>query len=254
MHPIFLGRARPLTTRGERPGRGSSELMNHFSIWEWADFVRGLVDEGARSVMDTHLSSGCRPCARVVNVLRGVSMLARSEADYEPADYAIQYAQAIYALGRPEAVTFPRLVARLVHDSMRAPLPAGMRGEGRASRHALYEAGSYCLDLQLERQPNSGLITLVGQFADRDNAPTSMANVPVWLIERKALIASALCNGFGEFHLEFAPARNLRLRVPIPRARRRLEISLNALDPGLPDSPRPARVSRRPIRRRRRGR
>ena len=226
--------------------------MKHFSIWQWTDFVHGLVDaEDARSAMATHLSSGgCPRCERMVNVLRGITALARSETEYEPPEHAIRYARAIYSLYRPEAVTFPRLVARLVHDSFRAPLPAGIRAQSRLSRHALYEAGSYCLDLQLEHQPGSGLIALVGQLADRNQTATSTANLPVWLMERKSLVASALCNGFGEFHLQYAPVRNLHLHVLLPSARKRLEVSLNAVNPTPPGRARPAKTALRSTRRR----
>jgi len=224
--------------------------MKHFSIWQWTDYVRVLGDEGARSAMEAHLSSGCARCQRTVNVLRRVAATARGEADYEPPAYAIRYAQAIYSLSRPEIVGFSRLVARLVHDSFREPLPAGMRAQDRLSRHALYEAGSYCLDLQLEQQLASGLVTLIGQLADRNKPAASTAEVPVWLMERKSLVASTLCNPFGEFQLEYAPTRDLRLCVPLRAARKRLEVSLDRLTPGLPSRPRPAKIARRQTRRR----
>jgi hypothetical protein len=224
--------------------------MKHFSIWQWTDYVRVLGDEGARSTMEAHLSSGCARCQRTANVLRRVAATARGETDYEPPAYAIRYAQAIYSLSRPEMVSFSRLVARLVHDSFREPLPAGMRAQDRLSRHALYEAGSYCLDLQLEQQLASGLVTLIGQLADRNKPAASTADVPVWLLERKSLVASTLCNPFGEFQLEYAPTRDLRLCVPLRAARKRLEVSLDRLTPGLPSRPRPAKIARRQTRRR----
>jgi hypothetical protein len=219
--------------------------MKHFGIWQWADFVRDLGEQETRSAMAMHLSSGCPRCQRIVNVLRSVAVTARSEFDYEPPGHAIRYAQAIYTLQRPEKATFARLVARLVHDSVRAPLPAGMRAQNRLSRHALFEAGSYYLDLQLEHQPASGLITLIGQLADRTKPETSTAETPVWLKERKRLVATTLCNRFGEFQLEYAPTRNLRLHVPLPAARKRLEISLNRLNPAPLSQSRSAKITRR---------
>src|SRR5213592_3005560 len=171
--------------------------MKHFTIWQWTDFARGLVEAGAaRSAMETHLS-GCPRCERVVNVLRGFSATARAEADYEPPERAIRYAQAIYSLYGPEGFSFPRLIARLVYDSGRAPLPVGMRSQNRLSRHALYEAGSYCLDVQLEHQPGSGLISLTGQLVDRNKPAKGTAELPVRLMERKSLITSTLSNRLG---------------------------------------------------------
>jgi hypothetical protein len=230
--------------------------MKHFTVWQWTDFVRDL-DEGdsARSAMEAHLSSGCSRCERLVNVLRGVTVTAKAEAQYEPPERAIRYVRAIYSLYRPETVSFPRLIARLIHDSGRAPLPAGMRAESRPSRHALYEAGSYYLDVQLDHQPGSGLISLTGQLADRNKPATSTANLPVWLMERKTLVASALSNRLGEFRLECPLARNLRLQVPLPAARKVLDVSLTHLYGGLPAEPRPSKAaSRRAIRRKGGGR
>lgn len=205
--------------------------MKHFDIWQWADFVRGLGDNVALSGMETHLSSGCRRCQNTVATLRGVVEAAQADAQYEPPEYAMRYAKAVYAHASPEKISLPRLIARLVYDSMNEPLPAGIRAQDRSSRRALYEAGGYHLDLQLERQPASGLIILVGQLADRLQPSTSTADVPVWLMERESLVASTVCNHFGEFQLEYEPRRHLRLYVPLPEAGKRLEVPLNRLTP-----------------------
>ena len=219
--------------------------MKHFNIWQWTDYARVLGNDVVRAAMEAHLSAGCARCQRIVNVLRGVDTIARGEAGYEPPEHAIRRAQAIYALSRPEKTGFPRLIARLVHDSIREPLPAGMRAQDGPARHALYEAGSYCLDLQVEQQLASGLVTLIGQLADRGKPATNSADVPVWLMERKRLVASTLCNPLGEFQLEYAPARGLRLSVPLRAARRRLEVPLDRLTPGRPVRPRPAKARHR---------
>ena len=219
--------------------------MRHFDIWQWTDYARGLVAGVDRSPMDAHLFSGCQRCQRTVNVLRGVAAAARGETG-PPPEHAIRYAQAICSLHRPEKISFPRWVARLVHDTVREPLPAGMRAEDRLSRHALYEAGSYSLDLQLENQLASGLVTLIGQLADRNKPAISTAAVPVWLMEGERLVTSTLSNRFGEFQLEYAPSCRLRLSLPLPAVRKRLEVPLNRLSPGPRSRPKPAKiVSRR---------
>lgn len=214
--------------------------MKHFNIWQWADYVRGLGDEVDRPAMDAHLSSGCARCARTASTFRSVTAIAGGEAGLEPPDHAIRYAQAVYSLFRPETTSLPRLLARLVHDSMHEPLPAGMRAQARLSRHALYEAGTYYLDLQLELQRPSGPVTLVGQLADRHN-PSADTAVPVWLMQQKSVVASTLCDRFGEFQLEYTPARDLRLCLPLREANKRLEIPLNRLTPETPGQRRPRR-------------
>jgi hypothetical protein len=218
--------------------------MKHFDIWEWADYVRGLADDVHRPAMDAHLSSGCARCARTASTFRSVTAIAGGEAGHEPPEHAIRYAQAVYSLFRPETTSLPRLLARLVHDSRREPLPAGIRAQTRLSRHALYEAGSYYLDLQLDLQRASGPVTLVGQLTDRHN-PSAHTAVPVWLMHQKSVVASALCDRFGEFQLEYMPARDVRLCVSLHEANKRLEIPLNRLTPEIPGSRRPATATRR---------
>ena len=139
-----------------------------------------------------------------------------------------------------------------MYDTGRAPLPVGMRSQSRLSRHLLYEAGSYSLDVQLEHQPGSGLVSLTGQLADRNKPATSTADLPVLLVDRKRLMSSTLSNRLGEFHLEYIPARNVRLQVPIPAARKRLEVSLSQLFTGLRPGARVAKVPSRLGTRRRR--
>jgi hypothetical protein len=207
--------------------------MKHFNIWQWADYARGLAGGVDRSAMDAHLASGCARCARTASTFRSVAAIAGGEARHEPPDHAIRCAQAIYSLFRPETTSLPRMLARLVHDSLREPLPAGIRAHSRLSRHALFEAGSYYLDLQLELQRPSGPVTLVGQLADRHN-PTAHSAVPVWLMQQKRVVASTVCDRFGEFQLEYTPSRDLRLCVPIPEVNKRLEIQLNRLTPEIP--------------------
>ena len=230
---------------GRYPGVGRINVMKHFDIWQWADFARGVSDDANRSALEAHLSSGCGRCQRIVEVLRGVAVAAASKADYEPPDYVIRLVKAIFPVHAHQKVLSPRLV----FDSFRQPLPAGMRSQDRLARHALYEAGNLSLDLQVEREPDGGLITLIGQLADRESPEASTANVPVLLMARENLVACTTCNRFGEFQLEYKSAPHLRLSVPLPSAETRLELPLNRLTVDPPSRPRPATVVRRRIRR-----
>ena len=129
--------------------------MAHFDNWHWADFVRGLCDEPTRSVMQAHLSSGCPSCQKTVETLRAIVVAAQGDVAVAPPEYAVRYAQAVYSHARPET-KLERLIARLVYDSAREPLPAGIRAGERLSRRALFAAGDHQVDLQLDRQPTSG--------------------------------------------------------------------------------------------------
>ena len=204
--------------------------MKHYDNWHWADFVRGVAEPTVRQAMAAHLSAGCARCATLADTMRAIATTARE--DVAPPEYALRIAHALFAAAFPEKSTLRKLVARLVFDSALEPLPAGLRAQDRVSRRALYEAGGYHVDIQLERQPASDVVTLVGQLADHIQPATSTADVPIWLMERESLVESTVCNQFGEFQLEYEPRRNLRLYVPLPEAGKRLEIPLSRLTPG----------------------
>ena len=180
--------------------------------------------------MQAHLSSGCPPCQKSVDTLRAIVVAAGSEAAVAPPEYAVRYALAAYSHSRPET-KLERLVARLVYDSAHEPLPAGIRAGAGLSRRALFAAGDHQIDLQLDRQPTSDMVTLVGQVVGRQQG-SGLADVPVWLMERDSLVERTTCNTFGEFHLEYEARRNLRLLFSLEEAGKRLEIALDHLSRG----------------------
>lgn len=216
--------------------------MAHFDSWHWADFVRGLCDEPTRSVMQEHLASGCSSCQRTVDTLRAIVVAAKG--DVAPPAYAVRQAQAVFSHRRPET-KLQRLIARLVYDSAREPLPAGIRTGERVSRTAIFAAGDHQVDLQLDREPASDVVTLIGQVGGRVQT-SGLAEVPVWLMQRDRLVAKTMCNTFGEFHLEYEPSPNLRLLFSLEEVGKRLEIALDHLGRGT--KPLPPITKRRPRR------
>ena len=211
--------------------------MAHFDNWHWADFVRGLCDAPTQSAMQAHLASGCQSCQRTVVRLRAIVVAAKAEASVAPPDYAVRYAEAVYSHSRLES-KLERLVARLVYDSALEPLPAGIRTGERTSRRAMFAAGDHQVDLQLDREPTSDVVTLIGQVVGRVQA-SNFADVPVWLMQQDSIVTSTTCNTFGEFQLEYEPRRNLRLLFSLQEAGKRFEIALDHLSRGTkPSSPR----------------
>jgi hypothetical protein len=193
--------------------------MSHFDIEQWADFSRGLDRDIDRSAMQMHLATGCPRCGRLVNMLGSVAAIARTDMGYEPPANIVRLAKAIYQPQKPE-----RTLARLVFDSFLAPLPAGVRTQDRQTRHALYEAGGYYVDLRLDNTA-----TLIGQLADREHPGADADDVRVELKTRKQILASATCNRFGEFQLDYKPAPALRLDVILGTSGKRLELPLSGL-------------------------
>jgi hypothetical protein len=196
----------------------------HFDIWEWVDYVRNTGDAARLSPMSDHLAAGCRRCERVVRVLSELARTAPLESRNAPSPQIVRLAEAIFPSRRPEHT----LIGRLVYDSFREPLPAGMRSGVRLARHALYEAGDVFVDLQMEQAP-AGPVTLVGQISDREAARTETPSRPVLLTSGRALVTSALCNRLGEFELTYQPARHLRLHVPLRETGGHIELRMDEL-------------------------
>jgi hypothetical protein len=208
--------------------------MSHFKIEQWADFSRGLDSAIDRSAMESHLLTGCPRCSRLVKMFGSVAAVARTEAAYEPPAGAVRLATAIYQIRKPE-----RLLARLVFDTFRQPLPAGVRTQDRQTRHALYEAGGYSVDLRLDHQRPADMASIIGQLADRDHPGVGADDVRVELKTREQILASANCNRFGEFQLHYRPAPALRLDVILGASGKRLELPLSGLtDPPAARKPR----------------
>src|SRR5437660_11486533 len=202
--------------------------MNHFDISKWADFVRGLIDESAQVAMERHLASGCRKCRRTTELVRKVAAAARSDSQVQVPDYALRCARAIFLLQQPEKVQIlPRIPARLLYDSFREPLTAGIRTQQRRMRQALYQAGDYSLDVRLENERGSPRVALVGQIQNRKQPGKRLGSVPVQLLSGKQVLAQATSNSLGEFQMEYEPSKHLRLYVPVRQAGKQIEVPLS---------------------------
>jgi DNA-binding NtrC family response regulator len=120
------------------------------------------------------------------------------------------------ALFRPEAV-FQDVthLARLISDSFRDPLPAGLRGLHDRSRRLVYAAGSLRVDLLIEPQAGCNRLALAGQILDSAKPDRRFDGVPVTLHGWKGSMAQATTEEFGEFHLDFNFESNIILEVRI---------------------------------------
>ena len=199
--------------------------MKHFELAEWTDFVRGLIEKSARLPLEHHLASGCRKCRHTADLLRKLVIAAHSDSQVQVPDYALRCARAIFLLQQPEKVEIlPRIPARLLYDSFREPLPAGLRTQQRLSRQCLYQAGDYSLDLRLENERGSPRVALVGQIQNREQPGKRLGSVPVQLLSGKQVLAQATSNSLGEFQMEYEPSKHLRLYVPVRQAGKRVDV------------------------------
>ena len=216
--------------------------MKHFDIAKWTEFVRDSVGEAERAAMQAHLASGCRKCRQTAELLRKVAAAARRLSQVQVPDYALRCARAIFLLQQPEKVQIlPRISARLLYDSFREPLPAGVRTQQRLSRQALYQAEHYWLDLRLENESGTSRVTLVGQIQHGKQPGKRLEGVPILLVSGKQILGRAVSNSLGEFQMEYAPAKRLRLYVPMRWAGKRIKLPLNYYAGERPGSERKAR-------------
>jgi hypothetical protein len=125
------------------------------------------------------------------------------------------------------------MVAQLVYTSMADPAPEGARAAPDTTIQVMYHAGDYAIDLQIEREPESTELALVGQIVNRASAGAPLANLPVVLMARKKLITQSHSNRFGEFCLVSKVQGGLRLCMPIATVGRQLEIPLTRAMAGL---------------------
>lgn len=228
--------------------------MKHFELKDCVDFARGVVSESRAAEMEAHLGAGCKRCRRDSEMFRKFAAAAVSGAEFEVPQYAIHCARAIFSLQQPERVQIlPQLLARLVYDSFREPLPAGVRTQQRLSRQTLYEAGDFRLDLRLEQERGSAQVSLVGQIENRKDPSQRMGDVPILLAKGEDVVARTVSNQFGEFHLNYQPKTQLRLHVPVLEDQgRRIEVPLKDLmGEGHPEAGSRASKARRTSKRKR---
>jgi hypothetical protein len=204
--------------------------MKHYETERWVDFARGLLAERERSAMGAHLAAGCNRCRKRAELLSELATLAHAEAEYEPPPQALEQALALYAPPR-RSEGLATILARLVYDSMRDPLPAGVRSSDRPSQ-ALYEAGDYLVDLHVNRERSTReqaapRMVLVGQLGHARDPERRLARTEVVLRAGRRVAARGSCNELGEFHVEYEPGPELTLEIPV--AEGRIELPLPRL-------------------------
>ncbi|MBS1859014.1 MAG: hypothetical protein JST11_26815 [Acidobacteria bacterium] len=210
--------------------------MEHFDIGRWTDYVRGVVPKLEKESMDHHLTLGCTECNQLVGLMRRVWEESRAEVSVP--EYLVRSAEAVFhapasAAPSPDWLSLPRLAARLVFSSLLAPAPAGARSAGEAVAQAVYHAGNVAIDMQLDCEPESTELTLVGQVLDLEQAGKPIEAVPVMLTARKKVVASSQSNRFGEFCLVSRVQPGLTLCLHLASGAKKVSIPLSKLMAGV---------------------
>lgn len=190
-------------------------MTNHLTATDATEFVRGVASPAVRRRIEEHLAAGCARCARSLAVIEKIAVTAREEARWEPPAGVLERAMDIFAiLARRVEPLRHRLVARLVFDSLRQPLPAGVRASNSVTRHVLYRTGDFFIDLRLDAEQGARRVSIVGQVSPREpSRRTALETVSVLLTDRRSVLTQAPVNKFGEFHFDYETHAQLRLRI-----------------------------------------
>jgi len=192
--------------------------MVHPLSQDWADFARGVTSPKKSARMRKHLDDGCEKCMKELQLWSVVLGRVGRERGYQPPERSVRVVKAAFALRKPGYLTRAAKLTRLLLDSFRQPLPAGVRSHAEVPRHLLYEAGPFRLDVRLERLPASNRVAVVGQLLTvipKEATQKEMGRMPVIVTgKKKAVLASTFTNRLGEFQLEFEADQGKWLVIP----------------------------------------
>ncbi|NUR55576.1 MAG: hypothetical protein HOQ29_14110 [Acidobacteria bacterium] len=205
-------------------------MTQHLSVADAADFVRGVAPAARRRQIEEHVTAGCARCARTLALVEQIVATARDEVRWEPPADVVARALDIFAIPpRRVEPLLDRLVPKLVFDSIRQPLPAGVRASNSVTRHVLYRAGDFFIDLRLDAEQGARRVSIVGQVSPRERSEkTALDAVSVLLVDRRSILSQASVNTFGEFHFDYDAHPQLRLRILFGN-RRGLDVPLARL-------------------------
>lgn len=92
-------------------------------------------------------------------------------------------------------------VARMIFDSLRYPLPTGVRGASPGPRQLAYQHKRTIIDLSIEFADATGRISLAGQVLDGERKGKN-DRLPVLLVSGTGTLARTTTNQSGEFQVE----------------------------------------------------
>jgi anti-sigma factor RsiW len=186
--------------------------VKHFSLDEWADFVRGATTASQAAAMQKHLNGDCRECKKTVDAWTAIVAFAEREAANEPPADAVRVATSYFAPFKLASKQNRVLqLAKLAFDSLEPGTVLGVRGSGSFPQHLTYRCGNVFIDLRLVPRPDTRSMALAGQVVDSRPPGSGLAGVPVSLLSAEDTWLETTTDQLGEFHFSFPPAENVKL-------------------------------------------
>jgi len=210
--------------------------VRHYSLEEWADFARNAIGKEESAAMQSHLTDGCKQCSSAVSLWQRVHDAARHEHAYHPPENAVRTIKGTFAIRGPRKAgrgsRAVAAVASLLFDSLRNPLPAGVRSAGSTPRQLLYGVDKYRIDVRMELQSESDKVTVIGQVLNSAEPGSNVGEVPVLAVRRGKTLDESMTSRFGEFRLECDLDGPFQLRIKLPTE----ELLLAMIEPGIEQS------------------
>jgi hypothetical protein len=202
-------------------------MKKHFTDEKCLDFVRRLLPQAQRDLIQQHLDDGCERCNKLHSIWTLVAEVTGRPFHDEPNESAIRVAKAFYANGRGNYLVRP--LAKMippVFDSFLDNSAAAVRGHQihAFARRLLHRTRLWAVDLRLESE-DGWRMSVVGQVLRSSQKSAAAVIADVILMQGDTLLAQTSTNQFGEFQLQSQHEKNLNIYFDI-RGRRPLGIAL----------------------------
>lgn len=204
--------------------------MKHFSQEEWADFARNALSGEQKEAMQNHLQNGCKGCTSTLSIWLRVHKAAGRESAYQPPDSAVRMTKGMGAAHlHPASGSAPKLL----FDSARNIVAAGVRSTSTLGRQVLYGVDPFRIDLRMEPLMDSDKVSIVGQILNAADPAKHSGDLPVVLWKGRKILAKSLTNNFGEFQVECDLEEDLHLQLSLPTG---AEVMIPLIEPNRGDA------------------
>jgi hypothetical protein len=205
--------------------------MSHFSEADWVDFVRGLLPPARTAEIRSQLHRRCPECIAALTLWTRVARFFSQEVNYSPPASVLKEAEHGYTMQKPwKPVLGAANWAERIFDSFRQPAVAFVRGARTMTRHFIYEAKPFVIDLKAEPDPIRNRLALVGQILDAEGRDFIPHEIDVVLLCGEDVVAKTRANRDGEFALDCECRDSLQLFVDV-RGDRAIGVALDDLKP-----------------------
>lgn len=184
--------------------------MKHFTIEDEIDFVNEVLPATRKLTLEEHLK-GCKRCTKAVSQWRQVRESAAADANYQLPAEALRIAKAAFAGLQLALRGQTDSSIEVVFDSLLQPSVEGFRSAAGSTRHVVYRADPFQIDLQIELQPGDKQVVVTGQLLGSRDPQIVGRDVALILANMHGGVVRTVTNQFGEFRAEIENSGDLSL-------------------------------------------